>query len=176
MFFGSLRCFLEKTACKVQSKKSQTFVILSVATRQVARRSRSKKIHTTAVILSDSEKSTNSIFSSPFFVFCVDTSANASVWQGKAIWQGFWDTSLCYAKFSMTRKKSVWQNLRFVGCHANFWKICKFYFKRLWNLTFFAKSHKENLLKNLLASLWKDFVNFSSPLRLKSRSFRRQAL
>ena len=59
MFFGSLRCFLEKTACKVQSKKSQTFVILS-----------------------DSEKSTNSIFSSPFFVFCVDTSANASVWQG----------------------------------------------------------------------------------------------
>jgi len=49
VFFGSLRCFLEKTACKAQSKKSQTFVILSELCERpsgLQGASRNKKIHT----------------------------------------------------------------------------------------------------------------------------------
>ena len=67
-------------------------------------------------------------FGSPFSVFCVDTSL-------RSVWQGLWDTSLCSAKFSMTKnfvilslcKKAI---QRLVRCkakklkHLSFWAEC----------------------------------------------------
>ena len=96
LIFGLPRRFLWKRLAMTDKENALChftmtahFVILSVATQRVARRSRSKKIHT---------------LKCKFALWFMDTSLR-SVWQDKSVWQG-----LCH--FELSQKAKNPQNLR----------------------------------------------------------------